>query len=149
MSHATADDVETRLGRDLNPGERDQITEYLEDAEAALLRKLPNLLSDSVTDPVLAGNLRAVECSIALRAARITDAVQAAYPGTENWSVPQGSSRANVTVLDSEWRKVGLTWYSSFSFSQNAAEIHGALPPGFYPDINPAWGPWWLYGQEY
>lgn len=149
MSHATPDDVRKRLGRPLNPGEIDQITEYLEDAEAALLRKLPNLLSDAVTNPTLAQNLVAVECSIAQRAARLTDAIQSAYPNTESLQINPDTRRANVTVLDSEWRKVGLTWYSSFSLAQNMAGDPPVLAPGSYPDINPAWGPWWLYGVEY
>lgn len=148
MTHALYTDVEDRLGRPLNPDEVTQVTEYLKDAESALLRKLPNLITDSATNAVLSQNLKAVEIAITLRAARLTDAVQAVYPNTENWSVPSGSSRANVTVLDSEWRKVGLTWYSSFSLSQNNATLNGGPGPGAYPDLNPTWGPWWCEGSD-
>jgi hypothetical protein len=147
-THATVDDVADRLGRPLNAGEITQITAYLEDAETNILGKLPDALTKSGTDPVYSATLKAVECSIALRAARITDAVQAAYPNVENWSAPSGSSRANVTVLDTEWRQLGLTWYTSFSMSQNAAEINGELPPGFFSDMNPCWGPWWPYAED-
>jgi|SRR5215203_2335574 len=149
MTHATWTDVENRLGRPLNPGEVTQVTEYLKDAESALLRKLPNLITDSATNADLSQNLKAVEIAITLRAARLTDAVQSVYPNTENWAVPSGSSRANVTVLDSEWRKLGLTWYSSFSLAQNNVNLNGGgLGPGAYPDMNPTWGPWWCEGSD-
>lgn len=144
MSLATATDVAVRVGRELNPLEQDQITAYLEDAEAAILSKLPNALTKAGTDPVYAQNLKSVEISVALRAARITDAVQAAYPNTEDWQTHPGYSRANVTVLDSEWRKLGLVWYTSFNLGPSLTE----LPPGFYPDMNPTWGPWWVEGVE-
>lgn len=143
MSLATADDVQTRVGRDLNPGEVVQVTEYLKDAEAAILSKLPGALTKASTDPVYEQNLKSVEISITLRAARITDSVQAAYPNTEDWQTHPGYSRANVTVLDSEWRKLGLTWYTSFNLGGNPT----TLPPGFYPDMNPTWGPWWTEGE--
>lgn len=145
MSLATATDVAVRVGRELNPLEQDQVTAYLEDAEAAILAKLPNALTKSGTDAVYAQNLKSVEISIALRAARITDAVQAAYPNTEDWTTQPGYSRANVTVLDSEWRKLGLTWYTSF---QIGGGNPNTLPPGFYPDMNPTWGPWWTEGED-
>lgn len=143
MAHATPADVAARLGRGLTGGESDQVAAYLEDAEATILSKLPDLLTTVGTNPVLSQALTSVECAVALRASRITDAVQSAYPTTENWSAPSGSSRANVTVLDTEWRKLGLTWYKSFRVNENDT----TLPPGFFPDRNPAWGPWWNTGE--
>lgn len=117
MALATTDNVGTRLGRPLVNDEITQVAAYLEDAEAKILGKLPNALTKAGTDPVYSATLLAIECSIALRAARITDAVQAAYPTTENWSAPSGSSRANVTILDTEWRALGLVWYSVFTLT--------------------------------
>lgn len=144
MSLATATDVAVRVGRELNALEVDQVTAYLADAESAILAKLPDALTKAGADPVYSQNLKSVEISIALRAARITDAVQAAYPNTENWSTHPGYSRANVTVLDSEWRKLGLRWYTSFELNSN----NTVVPPGYYPDMNPTWGPWWVEGVE-
>lgn len=144
MSLANATDVATRVGRELNTLEQNQVTAYLEDAEAAILAKLPDALTKAGLDAVYAQNMKSVEISVALRAARITDAVQAAYPNTEDWTTHPGYSRANVTILDSEWRKLGLRWYTSFNLGPNLTE----LPPGFYPDMNPTWGPWWTEGVE-
>jgi hypothetical protein len=144
MSLATVTDVQVRVGRELNPLEQDQVSAYLEDAESAILGKLPNALVKAGTDTVYAQNLKSVEISITLRAARLTDAVQAAYPNTEDWQTQPGYSRANVTVLDSEWRKLGLTWYTSFTLGPNL----DVLPPGFFPDMNPGWGPWWVEGID-
>lgn len=144
MSLANATDVAVRVGRDLNPAEQDQVTAYLEDAESAILAKLPNALTKAGTDAVYAQNMKSVEISVALRAARITDAVQAAYPNTENWTTHPGYSRANVTILDSEWRKLGLVWYTSFNLGPSLT----VLSPGYYPDMNPTWGPWWTEGVE-
>jgi hypothetical protein len=145
MSLATAAEVAVRLGRALNSLENDQVTAYLSDAESAILSKLPDALTKAGTDVVYAKNLKSVEISVALRAARITDAVQAAYPGTEDWQTQPGYSRANVTVLDSEWRKLGLTWYTSF---QLGAGNPGTLPPGYFPDMCPENGPWWVTGED-
>lgn len=142
MSLATATDVAVRVGRELNPLEQDQVSAYLEDAESAILAKLADALTKAGTDAVYAQNLKSVEISIALRAARITDAVQAAYPSTEDWTTHPGYSRANVTVLDSEWRKLGLTWYTSFQLGGPAV-----VGPGFYPDMHPEDGPWWITGE--
>jgi len=143
MTVATATDVQIRLGRDLNPAEEAQVTAYLEDAEAAILSKLPDAVTKAGTDATYAKNLKSVEISITLRAARLTDAVQAAYPNTEDWQTHPGYSRANVTVLDSEWRKLGLRWYSSFNLGNTTT-----LPPGWFPDMNPTWGPWWATGED-
>lgn len=129
-SHALPADVAVRLGRPLTEPESDQIEAYLADAEAKILGKVSDALTRAGVEPVYSAILKAVECSIALRAARITDAVQAAYPGTEDWSTPPGSSRANVTVLDTEWRALGLPWYTSFS-----------LTPG--PDVDNVWPSWY------
>jgi hypothetical protein len=144
MSLATASDVAVRVGRALNTLETSQVTAYLADAESAVLAKLPDALTKAGTDANYAQNLKSVEISVALRAARITDAVQAAYPSTEDWTTHPGYSRANVTILDSEWRKLGLTWYTSFVMNQNQV----TLPPGWFPDMNPTWGPWWTEGED-
>lgn len=145
MSLATAADVAVRVGRELNTLEDTQVTAYLEDAESAILSKLPDALTKAGLDPVYAKNLKSVEISITLRAARLTDAVQAAYPNTENWTTQPGYSRANVTVLDSEWRKLGLRWYTSFQLGAGNPNV---TPPGWYADMNPTWGPWWTEGED-
>lgn len=143
MSLATAEDVAARLGRALNPLELTQVNAYLIDAEAALLSKLPELLTQASNEPPYRDAVISVECAITLRAARLTDAVQSAYPNAEEWPVNPGSSRANVTVLDSEWNKLGLRWYTSFRLKGP-----GAVGPGFYPDMNPCAGPWWVIGTS-
>lgn len=145
MSLATLEDVSGRLGRPLNPTEEEQVALYLTDAENAILAKIPDAVTKAGTDAVFHANMISVEVSVTLRASRLTDVIQAALPGTEGLQLQPGYSRANVTVLDSEWRKLGLTWYTAFSLNKNDT----VLPPGFYPDMNPAWGPWWLYGEEY
>ena len=145
MSLATAADVAARVGRALNTAEITQVTAYLADAESAILSKLPDALTKAGTDAVYAQNLKSVEISITLRAARLTDAVQAAYPNTEDWQTQPGYSRANVTVLDSEWRKLGLKWYTSFQLGGSNPAV---LPPGWYPDMNPCAGPWWTIGED-
>jgi hypothetical protein len=117
LSHATPDDVAARLGRTLLSAERTQVSSYLADAESKILGKLPDALTKSGTDPIYSAILTAVECSVALRAARLTDSVQSVYPNTETLSAPSGSTRANVTLLDTEWRALGLVWYSAFSMA--------------------------------
>lgn len=145
MAYATTADVAARLGRALNPGEVTQVTAYLEDAEAVIRSALPNILLDIEGNDALAKNLRSVECSAVLRAARITDAVQAVYPDTEDWTSPPNTSRANVTILFSEWLKLGLPWYSAWSPSE--ALMRDRRPPGFFSDMHPEWGPGWNYGS--
>lgn len=147
MSLATQTDVAARLGRALNGGEIAQIEAYLEDAEAAILSKLPTILVAAETDNVLRQNLISVECSVALRAARITDSVNAAFPNIETLTTPL-ANRANVTVLQTEWRKLGMVWYTAFSMSQNKAALSPSGEPGLFPDRNPGWGPWWTYAIQ-
>jgi len=148
MALAIASDVAARLGRPLNSGEITQVEAYLEDAEASIASRLDGILEAAQTDANLRQNLISVECSVTLRAARLTDVVQSAFPATEGLSAPV-ASRANVTVLDSEWRKLGMKWYTAFSLSQNNAAIRGTtLPPGWFPDRNPGFGPWWTYAVQ-
>lgn len=123
MTAATPADVSARLGRALLAGETAQVSAYLEDAESKILGKLPNALSTAAGDPVYAAILKAVEVSIVLRAARLTDSVQSVYPSTETLSAPSGSSRANVTVLNTEWRALGLRWYTTFSMTPERADL--------------------------
>jgi|SRR5882724_11749633 len=146
MALATPADVAARLGRALNVGEIAQVSAYLEDAQSAILFRLPDILVAAETDSTLRQNLISVECSVTLRAARITDSIQSAYPAVETLT-PAPANRANVTVLDTEWRKLGLKWYNAFSLSQNNAALNpSGLPPGFFPDRG--FGPWWTEGIQ-
>jgi len=143
MALATPADVAARLGRPLNPGEVNQVSAYLEDAQAAIVSRLPDIMTAAETDDTLRQNLISVECSVTLRAARITDSIQAAYPAPEGLT-PAPANRANVTVLDTEWRKLGQKWFNAFSMSQNNAAAGGSkLAPGSFPDRG--FGPWWTY----
>lgn len=141
MTLATHQDVADRLGRGLNAGEIPQVDAYLVDAEATILRFLPDILTDAALDLALKQRVVSVECAVTLRAARLTDTISGPYPAAEVLGAAP-ASRANVTVLASEWRKLGLKDIDAFSL--NGA----ALPPGpgSYPDRNPGWGPWWMYG---
>lgn len=103
MAYATAQDVEARLGRDLRPEEVEQVEILLEDAEAILLMRIPNL-HDLVTSGEIPERIVVmVEVQMVLRVLRNPDAFISETDG--NYSYTRSSSGASgyLEVLPLEW----------------------------------------------
>lgn len=143
MAQATPTDAAVRLGRTLNPGELAQVAAYLDDAEAKILTHLPTAVTDAtaVGAAVKLAVLKAVEVSVALRAARLIDVIGAVLPADEALSAPLPTTgRANVTLLRTEWRDLGLPLYAAWSPSSVLVPDQ-SIPWWEIPGADdPAWG---------
>lgn len=103
MAYATVEDVEARLGRELTPDEADQVGILLEDAEAIIKMRVPNL-DELVDDGTIPERIVVmIEVQMVLRVLRNPDAFISETDG--NYSYTRSSSGASgyLEVLPLEW----------------------------------------------
>jgi hypothetical protein len=139
MAHATPEDVSNRLGRPFNPGEETRVEAFLEDAEAEVLRKAPNILTDVETDEALSQRLKSVECSVVLRAARLPNSLDQVVPaieGTGYSSVPQ--TQGAIYLRRSEMRSLGIRLTGVASMTPYPDPTIPGHEPG-WPDPDWSW----------
>jgi hypothetical protein len=129
MAVATLDDVAERLGRTPLPDEATALTARLEDAEAAIMVRIPSLLTQVGLDLVFAANVIGVECDIALRAAGISHRIDTVTPAPGTIVEMQDGRPGFVSVRTEEWRKLGLSEFSVLNPYPNPFEDFLTLDP--------------------
>lgn len=147
MAQAVLSDVAVRLGRQPLPEEAALLEARLDDAEAAIMRRIPGLVAQVGTDERFRLNLVAVECDVALRASGI--------PGRQGNLVPSpGEVQAipdapgSVTIRAEEWRKLGIHMMDVWNPYPNPYE---ELSPYFPSPYDVGWRSWnqWDLGDPY
>lgn len=108
MSLATLSDATNRLGRPGTPDEQVMLTNFLEDAEAEILRRAPNALVRAGTDAPFAQRLKSVECAAALRASRLPVGVDLITPQSGNTDFSPATQVGFIQILRREWRSLGV-----------------------------------------
>jgi hypothetical protein len=108
VSLATLTDVTDRLGRPGTPDEQVMLTNFLEDAEAEILRRAPNALTRAGTDTAFARRLVSVECSAALRASRLPVGVDLIPPDVGVTDFNPATQVGYIQILRREWRSLGV-----------------------------------------
>lgn len=147
MAVATPADVANRLGRPLTAKEQTQVTEYLEDAEAEIVR----LGFKNIADPDWAPLIKKVECAVVKRAARLGDAITQVIPGDEGIGYAnQPQSSGNVYLRREERRSLGLPLTGAARITPQApTEIPGRETwdwgPGWNNDCDDDFGYGWPY----
>jgi len=138
MAVASNSDASDRLGRPFTTDEAAMISAYLNDAEAEILRRLPDAVTDSTTDANFKQRLIAVECTAALRAARLPAGVDLVIPENGAVNYNPASQVGYIQILRREWRSLG---------AQNS-EVVGLTPgitdvrENWFPDFEPGWPRW-------
>lgn len=135
MTVATAADVSARVGRPLTEFETARVTAFLQDLEAKLNRLKPALL----TDPDWIPAVRAVECSVVIRAARLPDSLAAVVPVIEGAGFASAPAVQGALYLRrEEKRDLGLPLIGPVSIGPEpkSPSVPGWDEGWFYPDYS-------------
>ena len=110
MAYATVSDVEVRYGRTLTASESAQVTAWIDDLEAEILERIPNL-----ADLVLAGRpteatLKRVECAAVIRKLDNPKGLKSRTVAIDDYSTTEqpwieGTAGA-LDLTDDEWSKL-------------------------------------------
>ena len=134
MSFATVSDVSTRLGRPItDPNEVAQVSAWLEDVEALILARIPDLV-----DLVTAGNpttqaVVMVESNAVIRKLKNPNGYVSEGVDDYNYRLNENARKGELFLTDDEWELLEPGVVSS-AFSTR---------PGFEPD-GPVWPGAWV-----
>ncbi len=134
MTFATVPDVSTRLGRPItNPNEVAQVEAWLEDIEALILARIPDL-ADLVTagSPTVQAVVM-VESNAVIRKLKNPDGKVSEGVDDYNYRLNENARKGELFLTDDEWELLEPGVVSS-AFSTR---------PGFTPD-GPVWPSAWV-----
>jgi hypothetical protein len=111
MSYASVDDVAVRLMRALTNAERQAAAEFLDDLEADVLARLPDILDG--TDPARMRRLLAVEATAVARLIRNPEGrkqVQSSIDDySQSYTVDSSTSSGSWELSEAEWARLEPT----------------------------------------
>jgi hypothetical protein len=102
VTYATPDDVAARLGRPLTPEQIIQVQAWLDDIEAEIRSKVPNL-DVLAADPDYLALLIRVECAAVLRVVRNPDGKMTERIDDYSWTRDQSTASGSLFLTDDEW----------------------------------------------
>lgn len=121
MSFASADDVAARLGRAFTAGEESQVAALLDDAEAIIRARIPNLDARVLTDANLFSLLVLVESKSVRRVMLNPGGIRQRSEGVDDFqqstTYDQTISGSDTYITDDEWVLLGAGSSGSGSFS--------------------------------
>lgn len=103
MAYATVADVEKRLGRELTPEEEAQVAEMLEDIEALIRLRIPNLDQQIDSGKIPERVLVMVEVNAVLRVLRNPDAFISETDGNYSYTRASDGVSGYLDLLPIEW----------------------------------------------
>lgn len=135
MAYATWVDVQDRFGRDLTDAERRQVGAWLDDIEASILSRIPNL-----TELVDAGTLQRqtvvkIEAAAVIRVLRNPDGKLTERIDDYSWTRDSSTATGSLYLTDDEWAEL------TPSVATDAFTIRPHYEPGWCPGA-PS-GAWW------
>lgn len=131
MTYATPDDVEKRIGRTLTQVQREQVQAWLDDVEALIKTRIPDLDALVTAGTIPLEIIVMVECEAVIRKARNPDGKLTERIDDYSWTRDTSTSSGALYLTDDEW---GLLTPDA---SANAFTIR----PYGAPDLLPA-DPW-------
>lgn len=103
MAYATVEDVEARLGRELTPEETIQVGVLLEDVEAMLRMRIPDLDERVADDPNYERLVIMVEVNAVLRVLKNPDAFVSETDGNYSYTRSTSGASGYLDILPIEW----------------------------------------------
>lgn len=129
MALAQVDDVAARLGREMEPAERDLTETLLDDAELILRGRVPELPERAGADKNYRDLVVMVEANMVARVLRNPDGFRQESEGGYSYTVDTRAAAGFLTVLADEWKLLGVR--------------DGAFT--ITPSLGGATAPWWAY----
>lgn len=107
MSIATVDDVQDRYGQVLSEEERRLAKVLLQDVEAILRGRLPDLEQHATDDVHFRARVVMVEANSVLRVLRNPEGYRQEVEGNYSYSISAAVASGHLFVMDSEWGLLG------------------------------------------
>lgn len=108
MAYATPDDVEARLGRELDETETRLVETRLADVELLIKSRVPDLdeqIANGKIDPAL---VVMIEAEAILRLIRNPDGYTQETDGTYSYTISKDVASGKLSLLDGEWWRLGV-----------------------------------------
>lgn len=103
MAYATWNDVEKRFDRDLTEREKIQVTEWIEDLEAEILGRIPNLAALIADGKLQARTVTKIMAAAVIRVLRNPDGKLTERIDDYSWTRSANTATGALGLLDSEW----------------------------------------------
>lgn len=107
MAYATVDDVQARMGRPLTAEERQLATTLLDDVEAMLKARIPDLDERAAADPNYRTLVVMVESNAVTRVLKNPEGYRQETEGNYSYSLNVAAAAGYLLILDSEWALLG------------------------------------------
>lgn len=124
MAYASVEDVEARLGRDLDTSESQIVSTRLNDVELMIRNRIPDLdtkVSTGVIDPQL---VVMVECDAILRLVRNPEGFTAETDGNYSYQISKEVASGKLDILPGEWALLGVR-AGAFTIRPSLAPLYG------------------------
>jgi hypothetical protein len=110
MAYATVGDVEVRFGRTLTTSESLQITAWIDDLEAEILERIPDLTDLITAGRPTVGTLKRVECAAVIRQLNNPKGLKVRTEAVDDYSVTEQpwieGTAGTLGLTDDEWSKL-------------------------------------------
>lgn len=108
MAYATEQDVEDRLGRDLDDSEAQIVNARLDDVEEIIKSRIPDLDAKILDGSVSERLVIMVEADAILRLVRNPDGYSQETDGNYSYSLSRDVASGKLEILPAEWRLLGV-----------------------------------------
>ena len=108
MAYATPDDVEARLGRELDDSESRLVQTRLEDVELLIKTRVPDLDAEIMSGEIDADLVVMIEAEAILRLVRNPEGYTQETDGTYSYTISKDVASGRLSLLDSEWWRLGI-----------------------------------------
>lgn len=108
MAYATVEDVESRFTRELTDEERTLVQSRLEDVEAVILTRIPDLDEKVASGALNEQVIVMVESEAVLRVLRNPEGFSQETDGNYSYSMSATNAPGRILILPEEWVWLGL-----------------------------------------
>lgn len=127
MAYASVEDVEARLGRDLDTSESQIVSTRLNDIELMIRYRIPDLdtkVATGVIDPQV---VVMVECDAILRLIRNPEGFTAETDGNYSYQISTQVASGKLDVFPNEWALLGIR-NGAFTIRPSLAPLYSDCP---------------------
>jgi len=108
VAYATAQDIEDRLGRELDESEATIVNTRLEDAEELIYRRIPDLAQRVDDGKIRERLIVMVECEAVMRLIRNPEGYTQETDGNYSYSIDSRVASGRLSILPEEWALLGV-----------------------------------------
>lgn len=108
MPHATADDVQAVLGRELTPEETAMVERRLEQVERMIVRRIPDLADRITSGDIDQADVVDIEAEAVLRVVRNPEGLLLENDGSYGYQFDRNTASGRLEIRPEEWQTLGI-----------------------------------------